>query len=772
MATTDPNRPTVISNLSRRKVLKGIVSTGGLVLAARVMPRGAQAGIVEAYATGAGAMSGGTVWNPQVFVSIAPDGTVTIVAHRSEMGTGVRTSLPLLIAEEMDADWSQVKIVQAPGDEKTYGNQDNDGSRSVRHFIQPMRACGAAARQMLEQAAATRWGVATAECQASNHTIVHRPSGRSLGFGELAALAAKLPVPAEDTLRLKDPSGFRYIGKGTVPMTDLHDITVGKAIYAQDVRLPGMRYAVIARPPVLLGKAVSWNADAALKVPGVLKILSIASTPMPAKYAPLGGIAVIATSTWAATKGREALGVVWDDGENKSYDSDAYATELAVRARAPGKIERDEGDIDHALANAAKVIEREYCIPHGHHASMEAPAAVARISNGKAEVWACAQSPAGARADIAATLGLEETDVTLNVTLLGGSFGRKSQCDFALEAAVISREMGGTAVKVVWTREDDIRHGFYHAISYQHVTAGIDATGKVIAWRQRSVAPSFMANFMPDPGRQSAGELGMGLTDLAFDVPNLRLETGEAKAHVRLGWFRSVNNIPHAFATQSMVAEVAAELGRDPKDFLLELIGRPRVVDPRKSVSSEFVNYDDPWEGHVIDTARLRGVVELAAAKAGWGRTLPPGHGLGIAVQRSFGSYVASVVEVAVDAKGELSVPRVDTAIDCGFFINPERIRSQIEGAAVMGLTVAKYSNIRFKDGRVQQSNFHDYPVLRMGEGAMDVRTHIVPHGVDKASGGVGEPGLPPFAPALANAVFAATGKRIRNLPIGAQLKG
>jgi isoquinoline 1-oxidoreductase beta subunit len=340
----------LLTYVSRRNLLKGIVGTGGLVLAVQFLPRMALAdgGALNAYKTGADGMPGGVVWDPHVFVSIAPDGTVTIVTSRSEMGTGSRTSLPMAVADEMEADWSRVKIAQAPGDEQKYGNQDTDGSRSIRHFIQPMRVCGAATRQMLEQAAAITWGVSNTECRAQNHKVVHVPTKRSLGYGELAAAASALPTPKLSTVVLKDPSQFRYIGKGQVQLIDMFDITTGKAMYAQDIHVPGMKFAVIERPPVVLGKAVSFDEAAAMKVPGVVKVVMIPPTPMPAKFAPLGGVAVIADSTWAAMKGRQALKVTWEDGPNKSYNSDSYKEQMQAQARKPGKIERNEGDIDQA----------------------------------------------------------------------------------------------------------------------------------------------------------------------------------------------------------------------------------------------------------------------------------------------------------------------------------------------------------------------------------------------------------------------------------------
>jgi isoquinoline 1-oxidoreductase beta subunit len=753
----------IVENVSRRGFLKGLLATGGLVVAAEFAPT--RAGWA-AYATGAAKMPGGVVSDPHVFVSVDPSGLVTIVAHRAEMGTGSRTSLPMAVADELEADWSRVKVVQSPGDEKKYGNQNTDGSRSLRHFIQPMRECGAAARLMLETAAAQRWNVPVGEVQAQNHEVIHKPSGRKLGYGDLAAAASALPTPPADQIKLKDQAAFRYLGKGNVQIVDLFDITTGRAVYGIDTKLAGLKYAVIARPPVMGGKLASYDGTAAMKVPGVEKIVVIEGTAPPSKFQPIGGVAIIARNTWAAIKGREALTVKWDDGPHASYDSAAYKAQLEETARKPGKVVRDEGDAEKALGSAAKTVFAEYYAPHLAHAAMEPPCATARVANGKCEVWAAVQSPGGTQNELVEKLGMKPEDVTVNVTLLGGGFGRKSKPDFVLEAALLSREMGGAPVKVTWTREDDLHHDYLHTVSAERIDAGLDARGRVVAWRHRSVAPTIRATFVPDPKFEQPGELSQGLIDVPFDIANLRCEVGGAEAHTRIGWFRSVSNIPHAFAVQSCAAELAHAAGRDPKEMLLELLGPPRIVHP----PAEYTNYGDPQETYPIDTARLRRVVELVADKAEWGKKLPPRHGQGIAVHRSFLSYVATVIEVAVDDKGRLSVPRVDTAIDCGFAANPERIYSQIEGAAVMGLSLAKYGEISFKNGRVEQNNFDGFQVARIDESPPITHVWIVPNSIDVPSSGVGEPGLPPFAPALCNAIFAATGKRIRRLPIGNQL--
>ncbi|MBV8566393.1 MAG: xanthine dehydrogenase family protein molybdopterin-binding subunit [Methylobacteriaceae bacterium] len=757
-----------IENLSRRYVLKGVAAAGGLVLAVRLLGI-SRTSADDASKFGAAGMPHGTVNDPRAFVSIAADGTVTIVCHRSEMGQGVRTGMPLILADELEADWSRVKVAQAPGDEVRFGNQDTDGSRSTRHFMKPMRQCGAAARMMLEAAAAKRWGVDVAEVEAKNHQVVHKTSGRALGYGDLAVEAGAMPVPASDKLRLKDPAQFRYIGKGGIDIIDGFDITTGRAKYGQDVRLPGQKYAVIARPPVLGGKVVSFDASQTMKVAGVAKVVQIAEPKIPSAFLPSGGVAVVADNTWAAIEGRKALKIEWDHGPHGAYESKSYRGALETTARQPGNVLRSEGDLDAGLAGAAKKIEAEYYIPHLAHATMEPPSATVRIRDGKVEAWTSVQSPQAAHDLLAKTLGVAPENVTVNVMLLGGGFGRKSKPDFAVEAGLVSKALDGAPVKVVWTREDDIHNGFYHTVSVERLEGGLDKDGKPVAWRHNSVAPTIMSIFAPDPKHEVPFEAGMGLVDMPFDVKNLRIENGAAEAHTKIGWFRSVSNVSHAFAIQSFAGELAAAAGQDQKEFILDLIGPARIVDA-KNTTKDFWDYGENPDVYPIDTGRLRKVVELVTEKAGWGRKLPPGHGLGLAVHRSFVTYVAAVVEAAVDDKGNVTVPRVDIAIDCGPTVNPDRVRSQMEGAAIMGLSLAMKSEISFKDGKVLQSNFDDYEVLRINEAPGETHVHIAPHGYDVLPGGVGEPGVPPIAPALLNAIFVATGKRIRTLPLGDQL--
>jgi isoquinoline 1-oxidoreductase beta subunit len=751
-----------IINESRRAFVLG-VGAGGLVLA--LGPRLVEAQEAKKY--GGDAIANGMRDDPRVFVAIAEDGTVTIVCHRSEMGQGVRTSVAMVIADELEADWSRVKVVQAPGDEARFGSQNTIASRSLRHGFAPLRRAGAAARTMLEAAAAASWGVPLSEVKAQNHEVVHASTARRLGYGTLAKRASEQPVPPAAQLKLKPPTEFRYIGQAQTKPIDDADIVGGRAHYGIDTRLDEMLYAVIARPPVYGGKVAWFDASETRKVPGVLEVLALYSPAVPVGTQPLGGVAVVATNTWAAIKGREQLRIRWDDGVNASYDSSTYRTELEAAARGPGAVVRNEGDVDKALASAAKRVSAEYYIPHLSHAPMEPPCAVARVVDGACEVWACTQDPQSARNLLAKLLGLPTERVTVNVTLLGGGFGRKSRPDFIVEAALVSRTIAGKPVKLTWTREDDLVNDYFHTVSVEHLEAGLDESRKTVAWLHRTVAPTIGSlGSASDPQHELSFELGMGVTDLPFAIPSIRLENPAAAAHTRISWFRGVSNIPHAFAIQSFVAELATAAGRDHKDFLLELLGPPRTIDPA-TLGDKNNTGEDP-KIYPVDISRWRRVIETVAKEAGWGRTLPKGQGLGIAAHRCELSYAAVVVEAHVGTDGKLAIPRVDIAVDCGPQVNPERVRAQMESGVVWGVSLAMLGEITFKKGRAQQTNFHQYRVARNTQAPREIHVHpVAADDFTQPLGGVGEVGVPPVAPALANAIFAATGQRLRTLPFG-----
>ncbi|WP_297811062.1 molybdopterin cofactor-binding domain-containing protein [uncultured Methylophaga sp.] len=756
-----------IVNISRRGFVKGFGLTG-LVLAVGLPGLSAKE---ETPKYGRDAMPNGWVDDPLVFVSIAEDGTVTIVAHRAEMGQGVRTSLPMVVADEMEADWEQVKVVQAPGDEEKYGNQNTDGSRSVRHFFMPMRNVGSAARMMLETAAAAMMAVPVKEVKALNHEVVHQPSGRKMGYGELAQAAAKLDVPERSSLQFKSAEDFRYIGKNGSKNVDGQAIATGQTEYGMDIQLDDMVYAVVAHPPAYGDTLKSYDDSETLKVPGVLKTLTLPSSPPPAVFNPLGGVVVVAENTWAAMEGRKKLKIEWEKGPNSDYDSKAFREKMAESAsQKGGKVLRELGNAYQTLENAESTISAGYYIPHLAQAPMEPPVATAHFQGDACELWASTQNPQAGVDTVAKWLELKPEQVKVNVTLLGGGFGRKSKPDYLIEAALTSKAMDGRPVKLVWTREDDIQHSYYHTVSFEHLEAAFDENGKTSAWLHRTVAPSISSTFDASSVNQMPIEIGMGVVNVPFAIPNIQLENPAAKNHTRIGWFRSVSNLPHAFAVQSFVAEMAHQQQRDHKDLLLELIGDDREIDPR-TLQDDW-NYGQSPEVYPINTGRLRRVVELVTDKASWGKSLPSGKGQGLAAHYSFVSYVAAVVEVEVSDDGEVTIPQVDIAIDCGPQVNPERIRSQLEGACVMGISFAMLGEISFKDGVAEQDNFDGYQVTRMDGAPAKINIHFVPaDDYNQPLGGVGEPGMPPIAPALCNAIFNATQKRIRNLPIRYQLE-
>jgi isoquinoline 1-oxidoreductase beta subunit len=699
-------------------------------------------------------------FSPNVFVHIAPDGSVSIVCHRSEMGQGVRSSLPALIADELGAELSRIKIIQGDGD-PAYGDQNTDGSSSVRKRLDDLRYMGAAARTMLIAAAAARWGVSAASCQAAHHAVIHSTSGRSLGFGELVEDAAKLKVPEKKELTLRPRSELKYLGT-RLPLVDVADIVRGRALFGADIRLPGMLTAVVLRPPVVGGQVAHFDASRALAIPGVRSVIPLPAPKPPFMFKPLGGLAVIADNTWAALRGRAALDVTWDGGDNAGYDSAAYQRELFAAVRAPGKVVRNVGNVDTALSAAPQRVEAEYYVPHLAHVPMEPPVAVAVVSDNKCEVWTSTQNPQSSRSEVARALGLQENQVTVYVTLLGGGFGRKSKPDYVVEAALVARA-AKAPVRLQWTREDDVRHDYYHSVSAQRLVAGFDPAGQLSAWHHRTAFPSIGSTFTGATSAE-AGELQQGVLDLPLAIPNVRAENCQARAHTRIGWLRSVANIYHAFAVQSFIDELAHSRGSDPRDMLLSVIGPPRAVTTTELGVDKLPNYGEPLSEHPIETGRLRHVIERVTTLSRWDARKAEGRALGLAAHRSFLTYAAVVMSLVRGADGS---PRVDEAwivADAGTIVNRERVESQLEGAVVFGMSIALYGAITMKGGATEQSNFRDYRLARIAEAPRQIHVEIVPS--QGPPGGVGEPGVPPVAPALANAYFALTGQRVRALPL------
>lgn len=700
-----------ITKVSRRDFLKVTGAAGtGLVLGFN-LPFGRD---------GFAATGGDASFKPNVWLQVDSDGLVTLWVHRSPLGQGVRTSLPQILADELEADWSKIKREQGDADPR-YGNQLTGGSTSIRTSWRPLRRAGATGRAMLIAAAAETWGVDPSSCRAHNGEVIHESSGRRLGYGELAEKAATLPVPSDPPL--KDPKDFRYIGK-SLPRLDHPARVKGETVFGMDVRLPGMLHACVARCPVFGGSVKSFDATAAKAVDGVRDVVQIDS-----------GVAVLADSTWAAMKGRDALEVEYDYGPDAELSSDAISKLFDERQDADGVATRDDGDFEAALAGAATTMEAVYEVPFLSHSPLEPMNCVAHWRDDGVEIWAPTQAPQWARGGVAQALRVAPEKITVHVTFVGGAFGRRIMPDFAIEAVQISKA-AGLPVQVVWSREDDMHHDFYRPASRHLMSAGLDAGGNLVAWKHRVVSPSIVGKVLGANAQAAAGEATGGAADLPYTVPNIRVDHCLADTAVPTGWFRSVFSTQTPFANECFLDEIAAAQGKDPYEFRMALLA---------------------------DHPRHRGVLKLAAEKAGWGDPLPEGRSRGLALHFSFETWVAEVAEVSVNAEGIVTVHRVVCAVDCGRVVNPDSVAAQMEGGIVMGLTAALKGKITIEQGRAVQNNFDDYPLLQMRE-MPKVEVHIVPS--TEAPTGVGEPGLPPIAPAVANAVFAATGIRVRRLPI------
>jgi len=748
---------TFLSDVSRRSMLAG---TGAFALSVALAGR-PQLGFAQSV-SGESPLTdvkGGDA-TPSLWISIDEDNTVRITCHRAEMGQQTWTAMAQIVADELEADWQNVEIVQAEGDKK-YGDQNTDGSRSVRYNFHRLRVAGAAMRHMLEQAAAQQWGIDADLCEAKLGRVRNSRNRKKLNFGELSSIAAELPIPAESDLKLKSRRDWRYMGED-IPSLTVPKIIRGEGTYGIDVDRPGMVHAVIAHPPQLFGTTGTVNNTETLKVPGVLKTVRLPDAAPPALFKVLGGVAVIATDTWSAIQGREALEIEWLDGPNASYNTDDYMADLLKEVSAPGAEQSNRGDVDEALRTASKKITADYVTPHYAHAPMEPVSATAEWNGDQVTCWACVQDGQTARNTISQILSIPLENITVHTTWLGGAFGRKSKPDFVLEAVILAKEMG-KPVKVTWTREDDLRHDYFHACCAQHIEGALDEDGNCTAFLHRTAFPSIATTFVPGLDQPNDLELSQGVLDNPFQVPNWRTEKGRAKGHVRIGWLRSVCNTFHTFGVQSFAAELAHAAGRDPKDYLLDLIGPPRIFDPRVD-GAKYDNYQTDPEEYPFETGRLTNVIEIAARKARWGRRLPKGHGLGIAAHRSFLTYVATIIEVAVDEEGRLSIPGIWVAADAGTVVNPRHTEDQFEGGTLFGLSNALYGEITVENGAIVQSNFPDWRQMRMAEAPASFEIEIVDS--DAPPAGAGEPGTPPAAPALTNAIFDATGIRIRKLPI------
>jgi isoquinoline 1-oxidoreductase beta subunit len=684
--------------------------------------------------------------NPFVaYVHVKPDGQISLIVAKSEMGQGIKTGLAMVLAEEAEVDFASVKVEQAETRPDLYAHMGTGGSGSTMENFTPLRRAGATVRELMITAAAAKWNVPASECEAKRGTVLHAKSSRKAGYGELVEAAEKLPLPDQEKVQLKDESKFELIGHPTARV-DVPSKVNGSAQFGIDVRVPEMVFAVVARCPTVGGKAAHFDAVKAKSIAGVRDVFEIPA--FGADKFTAGGVVVVADSTWAAMKGRDALDIKWDRGAAASESSEGMRAALRAAAAKPGKRVRNDGDVDAVLANGAKKVETMYEMPLLAHATMEPMNITAHVRGSEAEVWAPTQSPDWVQGTVAQVLGLKPDKVVVHTTLMGGGFGRRYMADFPAEVAQIAKVVG-KPVQLVWTREDDMTHDFYRPGTCHRMQGAVDANGRPVAWFHTLASTSIRGYWDPKAAPESQ-EVG-GAKEMPYAIPNVRLEFNPVASAVPRAWWRSVENSFNGFAVESFIDELAAAAGQDPVQFRKSLLVKPTNWKAKSE--------DDP------DPARLLGVLELAAEKAGWGKPLPKGRGRGVAAFCSFGSYFAEVAEVTVKGS-EFKIDRIVAAVDCGQIVNPESVRSQTEGAIIYGLSAALKNEITIKNGAVEQTNFDGYDPIRISE-APPIEVHMVSSKEDP--GGMGEPGLPPAAPAVANAIFAASGQRLRKLPF--QLK-
>ncbi|HAV23382.1 MAG TPA: hypothetical protein DCX46_07790 [Bacteroidetes bacterium] len=660
-------------------------------------------------------------FSPNVWLKIDPSGVVTITVAKSEMGQGARTYFPMIVAEELEADWGSIRVEQAPAHPDKYGSQSTGGSTGVRTSWDKLRKAGATAREMLISAAAQTWSVDRSTCYAEKGKVIHKPTKRSLSFGNLAEAAAKLPVPEPPPL--KDPKDFKIVGTW-VKQVETKDRSTGKATFAIDLKVPGMLHATLARSPVFGGKVAGYDASKVKAVPGVRDVLQVDR-----------GIAVLADSTWAALKGREALEIRWDEGPHAKLSSDGIRAMFEEYSKKDGAVGQKEGDVEKALAEAASNVSAVYDLPYVSHSPMEPMNCIADVKSESCEIWVGSQTPQAAQNLAANILGIPKEKVTVHVTLLGGGFGRRLDNDYVEEAVRISKA-AGAPVKLMWTREDDMHHDLYRPASHHVLSGAVDSAGKLVAWKHRVVGPSITGQRAPERIRDG---LDRGALDTAINmpyaIPNLLVDYVMANTAVPIGAWRSVFASQNVFVVESFIDELAVAAKKDPVEFRLQMLdARPR----------------------------MKKLVQTVAEKSGWGRSLPQGHGRGIACAFCFGSFAAEVAEVSV-ANGKVRVRTMHVAVDCGIGVAPNTLESQVEGAVTLALSAAIKGEITIENGRTKQGNFDTYPILAIDE-MPEVRVHIV--NSYEPLGGIGEPPVPPVAPAVCNAIFAATGKRVRRLPV------